>query len=353
MRASIALALAALATSALAQNSTPGAAPERVAPVAKPGPCTPVGATHALTFSPGAATVNTFVSTADPELRKFIVYVPSTYSTQHARYPLVYMLHGTGQTAQIAMNNTTWNHAAEVGQFIAVYPQALPYLLLDGTTQTKWRTDSVEAYVVDPSELPMADDVQYVRELHNTLIANLHVDCARVYASGFSNGGGFVKQELRVALADVFAATSSAGGIGASGGLPADYFPANGVDFRPHFEIVGTRDDRKIDNCIAAGDLLPGENLPRAVAAVIATPCMWNPLQVFAEGVGLDPALYSTLENAAFTQFLWSSVVLPGPGPTEYRFRILPNLTHEYPSGTNYPTDYVPILWSWMKQFER
>ena len=47
------------------------------------------------------------------------------------------------------------------------------------------------------------------------------------------------------------------------------------------------------------------------------------------------------------------AVLLPGPGPTEYRFRILPNLTREYPSGTNDSTDYVPILYDWMMQFRR
>ncbi len=224
---------------------------------------------------------------------------------------------------------------------------------MGGATETKWRTDAVESFVVDPSELPMADDTQFVREVHNTLITHLNIDCERVYASGFSNGGSFVKQELRVDLADVFAATSSAGGIGVPNGVPADYFPANGLDFRPHFEIVGTRDDKKIDACISAGDLMPGDILPRAVAVVVTTPCMWDGLQLYAEAVGMDPAVYSTIETPTFTQFLWSSTLLPGPGPTEYRFRILPNLTHEYPSGTNYPTDYVPILWTWMRQYTR
>ena len=353
MRVITALVAPLLALAASAQQPTPTAGRILAAPVAKPALCAPVGASHALDFTPGAPRVNTFVSSADPELRKFIVYAPSTYSTQHAPYPLVYMFHGTGQSAQIAMNKTTWNHAAEVGGFIAVYPEALPYLLTSGDTATKWRTDAVESFVVDPSELPMADDTQFVREVHNTLITQLNIDCARVYASGFSNGGSFVKQELRVDLADVFAATSSAGGIGVPNGVPADYFPANGLDFRPHFEIVGTRDDKKIDNCIAAGDLMPGDILPRAVAVVVTTPCMWDGLQLFAEAVGMDPAVYSTIESPTFTQFLWSSALLPGPGPTEYRFRILPNLTHEYPSGANYPTDYVPILWTWMRQYTR
>ncbi len=42
-----------------------------------------------------------------------------------------------------------------------------------------------------------------------------------------------------------------------------------------------------------------------------------------------------------------------GAGPREYRFRVLPAMTHEYPSGTNYPTDYVPIFYAWMSQYTR
>jgi len=315
-------------------------------------PCSFVGASHTLAFTPGATITNTFVTASDPDTRRFLIYVPSTYSAQHAPYPVVYMHHGTGQTAQNSVNNTTWNHAAEVLEFIAVYPEALPYLLVDGTTRTKWHTDEVEEHVVDPSELPMADDVLFLRELHNTLGANLNIDCHRIYATGFSNGGAFVKTKLHVDLWDVFAATTSAGGIGLGGGTAVENYPTNSVDFRPHFEVVGTLDDKKLDNCIAAGDLQPGDLLPRHVVDVVATPCMWDPLVLFTESLGLDAAQYATSESQAFTQFLWSTPVL-GAGPREYRFRILPGMTHEYPSGTNYPTDYVPIFYAWMSQYTR
>ena len=338
----------ALAALAGAQSQSP----KRTKPFLEVGGCYFTAQPHDMSFTPGAVTANAFVTTGDPETRRFLVYVPSGYATRSAPLPVVYMLHGTAQTAQAIMHNTTWNHAAEVFGFIAVYPEALPYLLLDGTTVTKWATDSVEEFVVDPSELPLADDVLFVRELHNTLIAHLDVDCKRVYASGFSNGGAFVKTELRVEMADVFAATSSAGGIGVSG-LASDYMPANGIDFRPHYEIVGTKDEKKRNNCIAAGDLPPGAILPRAVVDVMATPCMWDPLLLLAEATGQDPAQYATVEDPGYTEFVWNTVLLPGPGPTEYRFRILPNLTHEYPSGTNYSTDYVPILYDWMMQFRR
>lgn len=316
-------------------------------------PCDSGGAVHAMSFTPGATRTNTFVTTADPETRKFLVHVPSTYSLQHAPYPVVYMLHGSGQTALNSVQNTTWNQAAETLEFVAVYPEALPYLLVDGTTQTKWQTEEVEANVIDPSELPMADDVVFLRELHATIGAALNVDCSRVYATGFSNGGAFVKTRVHKELADLFAATTSAGGIGLGGGTIAQSAPANGVDYRPHFEVVGTLDDKKLDNCVAAGDLQPGDVLPRHVVDVLATPCMWNPLLLFTNALSLDATQYTTSEQATFTQFRWTVPLLPGPGPREYRFRILPNMTHEYPSGTNYPTDYVPIFYAWMSQYAR
>lgn len=317
------------------------------------GNCWFVGASHTLNYVPGASTMNSLVTTADPEKRKFIVYVPSTYSVLQGPYPVVYMLHGTGQTAQISMNKTTWNHAAEVNQFIAVYPEALPYLLQDGTVQTKWHTDEVAAHVVDPSELPMADDAVFLRELHNTLGTYLNIDCDRVYASGFSNGGAFVKTKLHVELADIFAATTSSGGLGLAEGPATDFYPLNGLDFRPHFEVVGNLDDKKLANCIADGDLLPGDPLPRRVNDILATPCMWDSLVLFTEALSLDSAVYTTTEIPSFTQFIWNTPVIQGPGPREYRFRILPNLIHEYPSGTNYPTDYVPIFYAWLSQYTR
>jgi len=40
-------------------------------------------------------------------------------------------------------------------------------------------------------------------------------------------------------------------------------------------------------------------------------------------------------------------------GPRKYRLRILPNLGHEYPSGTNYPIDYVSVSYQWTRQYTR
>jgi predicted esterase len=318
-----------------------------------PGKCNFIGASHAMAFTPGAPVENFLVTTADPDPRRFIVYVPSSYQATQGPYPVVFMLHGTGQTAGSPYSRLTWDEAAEALDFIAVFPEALPYLLLDGTTRTKWATAHVANDLVDPLELPLADDVLFLRELFNTLGTHLAIDCDRIYASGFSNGGAFVKAEIRTQLADIFAATSSAGGIGVRVNYPGEFYPANGIDFRPHYEIVGNKDENKEDACIAAGDLAPGNDLPMAAADIMAMPCLWDTIHAMASEVGMDASVFSSVEQIYTTEILWSTNAFPASVPREYRFRVLRNLTHEYPSGANYPTDYVPILYDWMLQYTR
>ncbi len=314
--------------------------------------CTPVGASHPMTYVVGGHQGNTLVTTADPDTRRFLVFVPSSYEPQGKPYPVVYVFPGTGQTGPDIQGNTNWSQAAEAFDFIVVYPEGLQYLLQDGTTQRKWNTPAV-VQAADPSELPLADDVLFIREVHNSLGNQIHIDCDRVYATGFSNGGAFVKTRVRVGLADIFAATSSAAGIGVDTNSPPDYFPADGTSFRPHFGIGGTADEGFVSYCIALGDLDPGDPFPLQIADIIATPCIWNPVTTLAASIGLDPWTFQSTEHASYTEIEWDSALLPGPGPTEYRFRILPGLGHEYPSGDNYPTDYVPIYYTWMSQFTR
>ena len=168
------------------------------------------------------------------------------------------MLHGTGQTAQIILSSTTWNHAAEGSSSSRCNPQALPYLLLDGTTESEVASPTkVADHVVDPSELPMADDVVFLRELHNTLGNALNIDCDRIYASGFLQRRRLPsRRRSHVDLGDVFAATTSSGGIGSPPACLRISTPTNGLMFRPHFEVVGT------DGRQEASDLRRGRRSP-------------------------------------------------------------------------------------------
>ena len=109
----------------------------------------------------------------------------------------------------------------------------------------------------------------------------------------------------------------------------------------------------KKESCTNSGDLNPGDDLPMAVAEIEALQCMWGPLTMMCEEAALDPTVYSALEEPYMTQFVWGRPTLPGRFQREYRFRVLKNLGHKYPSGANYPVDYVPLFYSWMNQFTR
>ena len=344
-----ALTIAVLAT---LQNPAPLGPGSDVQPQPRGRLCSSVGASHGMSFLPGSTVENFFVTTGDPDLRRFIVTVPSTYDPTNGPYPVVFMFHGTGQSAGNIVSNTSWDEGAQLLDFIAVFPEALPYLLVDGTTKTKWHTDHVATNLVDPTELPLAADALFIRELFHTLDAHLNLDCSRVYASGFSNGGAFVKAKVRTQLHDIFAVTSAVGGGGVLPTYPGEFWPADGESFRPHFELLGTHDSNKVTDCVSAGDIPPGSTLPMAVATIQATPCMWDPLMNMVECLGLDPAVSSGVEDPMFTELVWSSrAVATGTIPRELRFRLLWNLTHEVPSGSNYPIDYVPILYAWMSQY--
>jgi polyhydroxybutyrate depolymerase len=92
--------------------------------------------------------------------------------------PLVFSFHGHGSTAIAQEKLSGFSSLADQMGFLAVYPQGV--VGRDG--KTGWSTG--------PPKDPTVDDVGYVGALLTHLQATLCVDSARVYATGFSNGGG-------------------------------------------------------------------------------------------------------------------------------------------------------------------
>ena len=101
------------------------------------------------------------------------------------------VLHPYNGTAQSMADLTAFGAAADAQGFIAVFPEAL------GTPQS-W---NAEAFT------NAADDVGFLRDLVASLQESLCIDPARVYATGYSNGGAMA---LRAAceLPDTFGAVA-------------------------------------------------------------------------------------------------------------------------------------------------
>ncbi|HEX3578952.1 MAG TPA: PHB depolymerase family esterase [Thermoanaerobaculia bacterium] len=127
--------------------------------------------------------------------REYELYVPPSYDRTKAT-PLVISMHGAGGWPVQQMNMTRWNRLAESERFIVVYPSAAG----DGGPPV-W-------HVADEPEL--VNDTRFIADLIGKLQASYNIDAKRIYANGFSNGGGMAFV-LSCTLSDRIAAVGMVG----------------------------------------------------------------------------------------------------------------------------------------------
>ena len=144
-----------------------------------------------------AANRNNGAIVTSGERREYLVYVPRSYD-RSVPTPLVLSFHGAGGWPAQQMRLTGWNGLAERERFIVVYPagSGVPRVWHDGEGRAR--------------------DVTFIAELIAKLEATYRIDPARIYVSGFSNGGNMAFL-LSCALSDRIAA---AGMVGAALSLP-------------------------------------------------------------------------------------------------------------------------------------
>ncbi|HEX3583396.1 MAG TPA: PHB depolymerase family esterase [Thermoanaerobaculia bacterium] len=124
----------------------------------------------------------------DGEQRNYLVHVPPGYDRSRA-VPLVISMHGAGGWPAQQMRMTQWNRVADRAGFIVVYPSGA-----DMAGPRIWRVS----------------DVDYISQLIDRLERDYNVDRSRVYANGFSNGGGMTFI-LSCTISDRLAAVGLAG----------------------------------------------------------------------------------------------------------------------------------------------
>lgn len=88
---------------------------------------------------------------------------------------LLVVLHGSGGRGRMVERRTGFDAIAERAGVVVAYPDGVDAVWNDG-----WRPASV------------VDDVGFLSALVDSLVAEFDIDPARVYATGFSNGGGMV-----------------------------------------------------------------------------------------------------------------------------------------------------------------
>ena len=134
-----------------------------------------------------SAQLTTESLTVDGQMRTYLQYIPVDFEAAE-EVPLVLCFHAGAGVAEDQLAIGDLRDIADEERFILVYPQALPDPNDGGSTN--WQ-------VVTSGDLPFTfpnphSDIDFVAALIDEMHALHGVDLSRVYAMGYSNGGGFV-----------------------------------------------------------------------------------------------------------------------------------------------------------------
>jgi len=130
--------------------------------------------------------------------RRFIVYLPDGY-TNTTKHPLILAFHGYASNPFALEKFTHFDSVANANNIIIVYPEGTTSLVgLRG-----WNTGLHPTITVN--------DVLFVSNMLNALQSNLCINPNQIYATGFSDGGGFVAK-LACQLSNRIAAYAPASG---------------------------------------------------------------------------------------------------------------------------------------------
>ena len=125
------------------------------------------------------------------EIREYIIYVPSIYSSSNTT-PLMFNFHGGGGDGQDMIGLNDMRPIADTANFIAVYPSG---------SAGAWMHKVPTTY----------NDIYFVEAIIDTLNLEFNIDNNRIYACGYSEGGIF-SYELACRLSNRIAAVASVSG---------------------------------------------------------------------------------------------------------------------------------------------
>jgi polyhydroxybutyrate depolymerase len=310
----------------------PTSHPQQIATAIATMPIPSAGCGAVSPIQPGTSAAETLrVGALD---RRYRLHVPVGYQPGIAT-PLVLNFHAHTSNAQLAERSTRFSQLADLHHFIVVYPQGV--VGPDGSTG--WNTGRGK----DPS----VDDLGFVDALLTHVQGMLCVDPRRIYATGFSNGGGFVAV-LACDRADRIAAFAPVAG---------DYYPQPGgchpTQTVSVLEIHGTADTIN----------------PYGGSTQLRYPSVGTWLTSWATRDGCDSSPSTTTAQAGVTALEWSDCrsgarvlhyrligvghVWP-MGPASESALSTPTASASDPSGTTRPEpfDATTAIWSFFSQTE-
>jgi len=282
---------------------------------------------------------NEFNIEVDDTLRNFLIHVPTNYTGDEA-VPVVFMLHGSSGSGTKFYNISSWVQKSEEVGCIVVFPTGLEYPIVEKNNKmsTKWSSDGLVNDI--PEGYPIKDDVPFINGLIDLCDATFNIDKNRLYITGFSNGGAFVRTRVIQEMNDVFAAANCSGGYG----LPE----VDVVSGRllPIFAIIGSRDKNIIGNTETP------EEIPLKAEEILDHELYGLYLKNMLTTLELDANNYTETSNPPKYNLI---TFTPKDENEEnfYQLMIVNDMGHNYPNGSNNPQGVVAAnhLWEWFMNY--
>lgn len=133
---------------------------------------------------PPIGTTERSVQTRDG-LRRYLVHVPATPPRRFLltnRYPLLIMLHGSGEDGKIIEDMTQMDSVSERHHMIVAYPDGTRSIL--GKISADWNSGDCCGYAARKR----IDDISFLRGIIDDLASKGMINTRRIYVAGFSSG---------------------------------------------------------------------------------------------------------------------------------------------------------------------
>jgi poly(3-hydroxybutyrate) depolymerase len=197
------------------------------------GPPDDIAATGSAITDPVPAAAGRYdlrFDVSNGDQRAYILRLPAGYNPAAAPYPLVYLFHGAGQSADSFYGRpgmVQMEALADAQSKILVFPEGR----IGATVTQPGAWDDTAAF---------QDDPLFAQELLDFLLTKLNADATHVLAAGFSNGGHFT-HFLGATMPCAFRAIGVVEGYYGSIAQPAPAAPPSGT-LLPVFIVHGDAD---------------------------------------------------------------------------------------------------------------